>query len=209
MYIKNKILIVFIISMICSLGVSAQKKSIFFITDSTKYGVRMVFEDNDSIPYKDYHFIGERGNLERKLYLDKKSNILLLEERFIGDSVYVYQYYEDGNIQYLTVLYNQVLISEKAWCRNGNLLRFSKLTSFPAHMTNYYCNGQKRNEFTLNKVIAVGPYFEWYENGNKMKEGNYDDRGQETGHWKYYSEEGKLIKEEEWKAGKLLSTKEY
>ena len=44
----------------------------------------------------------------------------------------------------------------------------------------------------------------FYKEGDNMKESNI-----KTGTWKYYSEKGELIKEEKYKNGELIDTKEY
>jgi len=49
----------------------------------------------------------------------------------------------------------------------------------------------------------------YYSNGNIQIKGCYNSHGKRNGLWKYYSEEGRLIKEEEWNVDKLISTKEY
>ncbi len=51
-----------------------------------------------------------------------------------------------------------------------------------------------------------GPYFYYYENGKIRISGNYKD-DLKTGTWKYFDENGKMIKTETYEKGKLVPQK--
>lgn len=83
----------------------------------------------------------------------------------------------------------------------------------------YYECGQKKIETTMFDYINyIGSYSEWYENGRLECTGHYAEFGRKylgisatdkDGTWSYYSESGKLIKEEFYEEGKLVKTLEY
>lgn len=82
---------------------------------------------------------------------------------------------------------------------------------------NYYESGKVSRETTWQAGALIGPYHEWYENGQLKVEGKYkippNDHGfhgtTQIGTWSYYNESGKLIKEEFYEEGKLVKTIEY
>lgn len=57
------------------------------------------------------------------------------------------------------------------------------------------------------KVKKHGAYFYYFENGKPKISGNYKN-DQKDGTWKYYDIKGTLIKEEVYKDGKLIESKE-
>ncbi|HTF03464.1 MAG TPA: hypothetical protein VK826_05535 [Bacteroidia bacterium] len=83
----------------------------------------------------------------------------------------------------------------------------------------YFETGQKKIETTMfNYVSYIGSYAEWHANGQLMCSGQYAEFGRKylgipatdkEGKWSYYSESGKLIKEEFYEEGKLVNTVNY
>lgn len=53
-----------------------------------------------------------------------------------------------------------------------------------------------------------GPYFMYYESG-KLQISGYFKRDQKNGTWKYYTEDGKQTKTEEYKNGSLQSSADH
>lgn len=103
------------------------------------------------------------------------------------------------------------------WCDNG-----LKICEFQANKgiqlyTSKYCSGSKMFEGTFfdTPFHLVGKWISWYENGELMEEGWYNETVKYTeshkiGTWKYYNQEGKLIKEEIFdNKGKLLETRSF
>jgi antitoxin component YwqK of YwqJK toxin-antitoxin module len=64
----------------------------------------------------------------------------------------------------------------------------------------FFENGQLATERSERKeadgkYTRVGPMKAWFENGQLRCEGGYDERGKLTGHWRYFSEAGQLLRE--------------
>jgi antitoxin component YwqK of YwqJK toxin-antitoxin module len=107
------------------------------------------------------------------------------------------------------------------YCENGQLTRQDSIGSHVIHTSIfYYCNGTKRIKFNHNVANDFGKYYEWHENGTLSTDGQYDEivppdmiayfgASKKQGRWKYYNEKGELIKEEVYKDGVVISTKEY
>jgi antitoxin component YwqK of YwqJK toxin-antitoxin module len=68
------------------------------------------------------------------------------------------------------------------------------------------CEGYIYNSYEL----YVGKWKSWYHNGQIKQEYEYDDNSRTLstpiGHWLYYNEEGKIIKEEFYDQGELMKT---
>lgn len=70
----------------------------------------------------------------------------------------------------------------------------------------HFENGQLATERSERKeadgkYTRVGPMKAWYENGQLRCEGGYDERGKLTGHWRYYTETGMLLREGDFAEG--------
>ena len=159
----------------------------------------------------DFYYINEAFGVDTivKLYKTKENKILLLETNFVNDTIQVLQYYENGSNKFLTKEYGEMLIYEKAWCLNGTVIREVDMSNIPYHVINYYCNGYKKNDFNMGKILYVGDYKSWYSNGKLEMEGTYDSKGKKHYIWMYYDKEGNELKKEKWDFGKLIETKEY
>jgi hypothetical protein len=57
------------------------------------------------------------------------------------------------------------------------------------------------------KEGEVAKIFSFYKNGNKRSVEKYTDSGNKSGKWKFYNEEGKLIKRQKYRNGKLIREK--
>lgn len=108
------------------------------------------------------------------------------------------------------------------WCINGTLLYQDSINSRRRRIVaSYYCNGNKRTEWTTNNNVNLfGKYREWYDNGQIQVDGQYDDslhantnpnslHSKKQGKWSYYNESGKLTKEEWYKDGAIINEKKY
>jgi antitoxin component YwqK of YwqJK toxin-antitoxin module len=121
------------------------------------------------------------------------------------------EYYDDGaklsKVKYVDGKFHGEV---KFWYRNGNLqskgdynhgVPIGKHTEWYENTyvksVTYYDNKGKALSFTL-----------WNEDQQKIVEGKYSD-GREDGVWKHYDERGKLVKEDTYKDGQLLSTKDF
>ena len=82
------------------------------------------------------------------------------------------EYYKNGKLK-----------SEDLYRKNGLL-----------YYKNYYENGNLKEEGSYNNNDCCQGYMkQYYENGNLKEEGNYDD-GQMNGEFKFYNNNGELIK---------------
>lgn len=72
----------------------------------------------------------------------------------------------------------------------------------------YFSNGKLEHSGELKHGMEHGEWIYYYENGNK-KAHEYWIRGNETGTWKEYDEQGKLVKTIEYKSGKVIKTTDY
>lgn len=70
----------------------------------------------------------------------------------------------------------------------------------------HYENGQLATERSerLNpdgSFTRIGPMKAWFENGQLRVEGGYDSAGKLSGHWRYWNEEGQLLREGDYADG--------
>ncbi len=132
----------------------------------------------------------QSGQIKEKLYSWRDS----VPGNWIVNHIH-YEYYENGQLKYDPADINGPRQTIK----------------------NYYESGKISREATDQRGGLVGPYHEWFENGQLKVEGQYkmqpDDHGfhgtTQVGKWSYYNESGKLIKEEFYEEGKLVRTTEY
>jgi antitoxin component YwqK of YwqJK toxin-antitoxin module len=113
------------------------------------------------------------------------------------------------------------LMYYEQWCDNGTLIAADSIGSIRMRkVVRHYCNGKKSKEYNQYQYYLVGSYKEWYDNGNIKVEGQYNDIQKDTaqsissinqlkeqGLWKYYDENGKLIKAVTYKDGEIIETK--
>jgi antitoxin component YwqK of YwqJK toxin-antitoxin module len=146
-------------------------------------------------------------------------------------------YYNNGMIKQTDVYLKGLIPNDtayyqwaysKRWCENGTVIYQDSINSLRVRLiTNYYCNGRKKTEFTVYHGRAVGKWCSWYPNGQIKQEGQYldttesnkirngiynnfgDKRWGEQGMWKYYDETGKLIREAIYKDGEIIEEKKY
>ena len=77
------------------------------------------------------------------------------------------------------------------------LLCFAAMQAQTKVFTEYWSNGTKATEGTLNQDnIRTGEWTWFHENGNKQTEGSYDDKGNKVGIWTSYYPDGKVQKTE-------------
>lgn len=115
-----------------------------------------------------------------------------IEENFTGQIV---KKYENGQVHSIENFKNGKLNGEfKEFFENGNL---SQIGSFKnGDMKNikvFYENGNLKFEQNLKE--RKGKYRGYYPNGQLEEEGEVF-QGEETGLWKYYDEDGNLLKTE-------------
>jgi len=213
----------FIIAISISLSAFSQDTLSTTVSDSTILQKKVIDFENYSITVYELKYT-PRDSIYI-IYYDTLMNQKALEFFCENDTCYNYQYYESGALKQITKYYPKIVdsstpmesiyFSQKLFCENGQLITIiePKQKSNPTMLTKrfvYYCSGNIMDEFMVDSYnfFPEGEYITYYENGNIKEKGNYE-KGFKTGRWKYYSETGKLKKEEGWKKGKLEKTKEY
>ena len=73
---------------------------------------------------------------------------------------------------------------------------------------NWYPSGKLRLESDYKNGLKDGVTIEWFENGQKQSEGKFVE-GKEDGVGKIWDKEGKLVRENTYKFGKLIQSKNY
>lgn len=147
-------------------------------------------------------------------------------------------YYNDGKIKYKRSLYGVQGLLDGPYLefyRNGNMKRYRNyiLGKLEGDYSEYYENGVDSIKATFKSNVLIGKFQSYYKTGQlasmggyyNQKESMYNDTvlvgdsyeileiinwgfGKDKD-WKYYSENGDLVKEEMWDKGELVSRKEY
>jgi|GEM_PF-2851725 len=152
------------------------------------------------------------------------------EQVFKGDQKIETFYYSSGNIKAIETflkIHNDpayfLWVYTKRFCENGTVIVQDSANSLMVRkIERHFCDGSKEAEFTLFQGHALGKYRFWYPNGQPKIDGqfidtierkkinDYNDKAWgKQGKWSYYNENGKLIKEEMYKDGEVLSEKKY
>jgi uncharacterized protein len=95
-------------------------------------------------------------------------------------------YYQNGNLKSVNSLDQRghYLGLSHFWCVNGNIDKTEYYTRTEKHLVKYYCSG---------KIEIEGRYVDGFIDGE----------------WKYWNEQGELIKQETYETGELIYEKEY
>lgn len=156
---------------------------------------------------------------EKRWYDDGK---LLSERKCEHDTCTTDYYYRSGTLMKRDI----EAVSTKginrfysvSYCDNGQIKYSPPLNpDSRSHqfISTFYCSGRKKEELTFliisGKQFYIGPYTEWYENGQIKTQGNYDDTnpGQKTGFWNYYKEDGKFTLQERYENGRVVDHLDY
>jgi hypothetical protein len=183
------------------------------ISDTSHVGMYTSTNDPD-IGTLVYVFAEDRCTIPWKVYYNKKKTKLAYEGIIAGDTCIESNYWQSNGklkrrVKHYKVPYEDYYnwIHEEIYCENGQLLRKCNPNN-PGTETiiNYYCNGQKKNEFTFTGMSLEGKYTAWLENGQKEFEGMYLSNNKD-GEWKYWNEKGELLRTETYKSGKLVESK--
>lgn len=106
-------------------------------------------------------------------------------------------------------------LEETTWEDNGQLVSKQIINCGKQTYTEYYNDSTIARKATQVDaiILKVGDYTEWYRNGKLKLEAHFkddvDDFNIKTGLWKYYNDQGKLIKEEYYENDELIKVKEY
>jgi antitoxin component YwqK of YwqJK toxin-antitoxin module len=189
-----------------SFSLCAQKTATIYDSDLVYYKKDILNNDLDSVVWiRDEN----RYSILWNVYFDKEKKYLAYSSIAYLDSCVMYDFWRNGSLkkknEYKKSNGIYVLYYEELYCKNGQLIE-KEYPNKPEkqHIINYYCSGQKKNEFTQMGLGVDGPMVWWFENGNKKYDFFYKNSIKE-GEWRYYSEDGKLNKTEKYKNGNLIN----
>jgi len=151
---------------------------------------------------------------------------LLSEKKCVNDTCTTDYFYEDGvlmqrNIETIDAIKKTTnRFFSAAYCDNGQTKYSPPLnpdSPEPQFITSFYCSGKKKGEYTLlpveGKLLYIGPYTEWYENGQMKMQGYYEsaktEAGKKMGYWNYYKEDGQFTLQEHYENGKVIDSMKY
>jgi antitoxin component YwqK of YwqJK toxin-antitoxin module len=137
----------------------------------------------------------------------------------INDTCVITTYYSSGVVQRLDYEVKGRQVHVIYYCENG-LIAAEDFVGKEYGYKQYRCDGSLIAEGRKNREgQLIGIYREWNSEGKMVVKGNFIDcekcemsvvqggGGKKDGKWKYYNEEGKLIRTELYKSGQLISTK--
>jgi len=98
----------------------------------------------------------------------------------------------------------------KWWFNKGQIdqIVFYKNGLAQGIVKNWYPNGKLRLESNYKNGLKDGVTIEWFENGQKKSDGKYVE-GKETDVALIWEKQGRLIREDTYKFGKLIQSKNY
>jgi antitoxin component YwqK of YwqJK toxin-antitoxin module len=169
--------------LIISMAIHAQSDVLVsWVGDTNKVGfLEKGHYENCQRLVLDTSFFYETGDARKKtnwdVYYDAGLKHLASRQRYYGDTLIGTEYYRNGQkrIEYGIKGYTELFTKE--WCENGTLIHESILPNYklPEHRVYYYCNGQKKSEYTFYWVDPWGTLTEWYENGQKKSEVHFSE----------------------------------
>lgn len=137
-----------------------------------------------------------------------------LERITENDSLNETSYYEQGKISRIRKwTRGGLLCSESQWCESGQLiLSYNPTSTTPVPVKKYNCNGKLKAEYSWYVYGYTGSFIEYHENGQISLKGQFQElpagstvyMARKTGEWTYYDKNGKVVKTENWNAGKLV-----
>ena len=155
------------------------------------------------------------GNRGSDLYKDNK-RILSVNFNINGDTSDVRHFYYERNnvIEYLQMFNDNKILWGDSWELNDQPFGIEK-TWYPTgelgRKGSYKCRCDGDTsvfENCFNRYKQDGKWSYYYKNGN-LERVEYYDCGVKIYIWKYWTEKGKLIKEEEYREGILIKKTEF
>ena len=200
----------FIILTFIALGIRAQSVTVFSDTIHVGMILKTLQPELDTTFYiiDDNHY-----TVSWKVYFDQSKTKLAYESVIHGDTCIESNYWRStGKLKKKIKNYKAgvdwyLWIYEEMYCENGQLIRKDNPSNKGSELViNYYCNGKKKNEFTVVGINWDGPFTTYFENGQKESDGHYI-KTMKDGEWKYWKENGELHFIEIYKDGNLIETK--
>ncbi|MFH2036782.1 MAG: toxin-antitoxin system YwqK family antitoxin [Candidatus Zixiibacteriota bacterium] len=193
-----------------------QTKSVQYYNDGNNNGDWFEYYENGVIKSESHYINGTKVGDWCEYY---ENGDLKTKKHFVNDTRVGewYEYYENGNVKYFRKYDDGKLVDgylnhptgafkyeyphdkfrtpPQDWYSNGNQMWIRK----DAEYLEFYRDGtpKRRTERNLEGNFHEGLHREWYPDGSIKVEGQYSGGGK-TGIWKFYSESGELIKEEQY-----------
>ena len=180
----------------------SQTKLVIGQSDSVQYAPSLYNEELDSIVNVGYK--GQPLFCETfEVFFDSLKTKLAFKSYTKNDTCYTINYWRNGKVKmvnnYTGPSEQPVWTNwyyEELYCNNGQLIRKTYLNSTEkVTIVNYYCNGNKKNEFSIKGPFADGKHTWWYPNGQIQSESYFKDNNK-VGTWKYWDINGNLTKKE-------------
>ncbi len=161
-----------------------------------KKALTYYYKGNRSSPIITWY---DSGEIQEVYDLEEKSN-----------KGSIISWYKNGNIRQETFAIDSSKSGfiENEYHENGFIKRIEIANQGKQKYTTYYNNGQVAWDGIILDAIwnQIGHWQEWYEDGTLKKEYYFNDSipNQKERTWKWYDENGNLIKKENYKAGILI-----
>ena len=104
----------------------------------------------------------------------------------------------DGNIKREVVVMAGDTTEIAVYDEDGRLSKVSRWSDDQKHgkWEAFYPDGKPWSVHQYNQGVQVGGYFTWHPNGKPFIAGQYDSIGNPTGLWRFFDEQGGVIREE-------------
>lgn len=156
-------------------------------------GLYQLFESNGAklivANYKngDYH-----GNLKEYLIMcDPGKEKLKLDENYVNGQKHGICKRWGAEEHYVAKFDNGKLIEETEYYSTGKKKSFATLVGI---CSEWYPNGKKKEEFSVDTYNKHGKYTSWYENDQIKEDGNYE-MGEKNSNWTSFYESGQKLSE--------------
>lgn len=140
------------------------------------------------------------------------------QTKLVGDTCVTSTWYENGQLESQYKELDGVLVNKSLYyCSDGTLVSMFRHNSEQKEKyQTFYCNGQIMADgfYFSDPGCLIDHFTEYYENGKIKKVGDFttslncDEANKKIGAWKYYSEDGLLIKTENYQDGLLINLSE-
>ena len=104
----------------------------------------------------------------------------------------------DGNVKREVIVAAGDTTEIAVYDEAGRLSKISRWSDGQKHgkWEAFYPDGKPWSVHQYNQGVQVGGYFTWHPNGKPFITGQYDSIGNPTGMWRFFDDQGGLIREE-------------
>jgi antitoxin component YwqK of YwqJK toxin-antitoxin module/Tfp pilus assembly protein PilF len=181
--------------------------------DGVQYDTQKWYNKNGLLTEVDAISDG-KFNGEFTIYYNLGSDFLNYKGTYLDDKLQdtLFEYYDDGKLASQKVFKNGSTNGDYAsFYRNGQVANQFKLINGNREglYKSYYKNGKLREEGEYKNGVSIGIWKSYYEDGTIEEESIIDEAGKKNGIVKTYDYDGKLHYEMEYKKGVILAYKYY